>query len=413
MCLLAIFVGPCSKADTPKFSFDGFANIGLTYSDSENILYRSSILNKGREGLSLLPDTWIGLQTSIVLSQRMDAVGQVIMQDRWDDNVSNYIELLFLRYQLDRNSYFKLGRFSTSSYLFTDSRYVSQSYAWVRAPIDQYSAVGAVGNMNGFQFGWIGDIGPGMLKGTISYGNNEFNNDRNEEFMLTYDNLIAAKLELSTLNWRGQIAHIEATIEELVFSGIDTVKELDELYPGPLQGFAQQIQSAMLADGKRVKYSSIGLQYAHNDLEFIAEYGKYDSSWAFASSTSFSYVSVLYGIGDQTFFLTLGETDRKHATSLFNLEEARSSLQPSLFEFLKQASAPLTESVRSNVFDQQSISLGVRWDTSINWSIKAQFDHYRINEFGSGFFTVPENAMATLNSFQTLNVLNISFSTTF
>jgi hypothetical protein len=413
ICLCIAITHPLSAwAETPKVSFDGFANVGLTYSNNDNILYRSSILNKGRDGLSILPDTWVGLQTSIKFNEKMDAVGQVILQDRWDDNISNYIELMFLRYQFNRNTYAKIGRFSTSGYLFTDSRYISQSYAWARAPIDQYSAVGAVGNMNGLQFGWVDDTSVGLLKGTIAIGNNEFNNDRETPFNFTYDKLISANLELSTLDWRVQIAHLRAKVDDLVFSGIETIGALDSLFPNVLKPFAIQIQNSILGDNNRLEYSSIGIQYTFDVLELIAEYGEFDSNWAFASSTSFSYVSALYPVQNYTFFVNIGETDRKQASSLLDYDFAQSNLPPSLFEFLVEATAPINNFVRSNAYDQQSIGIGLRWDAGINWSIKAQFDHYRISEFGSGFFTLPNGAIAP-DSFQTMNVFNVSFSTTF
>jgi hypothetical protein len=393
-------------------SFDGFANIGLTYSSNNDILYRNSILNKGRDDLSILPDTWLGLQASITFSENMDAVGQVILQDRWDDNISNFIELMFLRYQFNRHTYAKIGRFSTSGYLFTDSRYISQSYAWARAPIDQYSAVGAVGNMNGLQFGWLDDTDFGLLKGTIAFGNNEFNNDRDTPFTFTYDKLIAANLELSTLDWRVQIAHLRARVDDLFFSGIETIGALDSQFPRALNPFAIQIQNSILGDNNRLEYSSIGVQYTFDAIELIAEYGEFDSNWAFASSTSFSYVSALYPVQNYTFFVNVGETDRKQASSLLDYDFAQSNLPPSIFQFLVQATASVNNFVRSNAYDQQSVSVGMRWDVGINWSLKAQFDHFRISEFGSGFFTLPNGAVAP-DSFQTMNVFNVSFSTTF
>lgn len=395
-----------------NIAFDGFANIGFTYSDNDTLLYRSSILNKGHDGFSVRPDSWVGLQASLDLAEHVDAVGQVILQDRWDQNLSNYLELLFVRYYFDRNTYLKLGRFSTNSYLFTDSRYVSQSYPWARAPIDQYSAVGAVGNMNGAQLGWQGNTRLGLFKGSFSFGENEFNNDRSSPFIMTYRDLAVANIELSTLDWRIQLAHLEATIADLVFGDIESVKQLDILYPGPLKPFAEQIQNGLLADGKNVSYSSIGIHYTFDETELIAEYGKLNSDWALASSTSFSYFSALRTIDDKTLFMIIGETDRKQTPDIIDFELADASLPPSLFNLLNVLVTPLNEYVRANSYDQQSISFGIRWDLASNWSLKAQFDHYRMNPYGSGFFTLPNGQGASGNS-QIMNVMNLSFSTTF
>jgi len=159
------------------------------------------------------------MQLSARFSDKLDAVTQVIIQDRYDDHISNFVELAFLRYQFNRNWSGRIGRFSANSYLFTDSRYIGHSSDWVRASIDMYLTVGAVGNINGTQLNYLQDVELGAVKVSLSCGENKFYNGRDTEFTLDYSNFAGVTVELQAIDWRVQASYLSATIENAVFEG--------------------------------------------------------------------------------------------------------------------------------------------------------------------------------------------------
>ena len=103
LVLLLVNLGLSENSAAQEVEVSGFATIGLTHSAGDTVSFRSSLLNKGREDFSFAPDSVLGLQANVRFSENLDAVGQIIVQDRTDTNLNNYVELAFLRYQINRN----------------------------------------------------------------------------------------------------------------------------------------------------------------------------------------------------------------------------------------------------------------------------------------------------------------------
>lgn len=395
--------------------FNGFANLALTYSDDEHYKFRNSILNNGRSGLSLAPDSILGLQSSVEFTDEFEAIGQVILQDRSNAKFTNYLELAFLRYHFSRNLNVKVGRFSTNAYLLTDSRHVSYSFNWARVPFEMYSTAGSVGNINGAQINYTVATPLGRLKASAANGKIQFSDREVTEFEVDYTDVRAFSLELGSYDWRVQVAHVSTELDNLEFNGIDQIKALDTSLPPQLSvliPFVDELQDNVLGDGKTITYTSIGALYNYNNFEFIAEYGFYDSDWALAQSSSYSYASISKTFGDFTGFLTFGEVDGKDFEKVINLDAAAMQLPPELVGQLAAISSPINASAIENLPDQNTLSIGLRWDFNINWALKFQFDHNVINNSSNGLFSVNDDVdRASLDG--RVNVFNIGLSTTF
>lgn len=393
--------------------FSGFANLGLTYSDSDQFEFRNTILNNSHDGLTFAADSLLGLQINAKLSDNFDAVGQVVLQDRRDTSATNYLQLAFLRYQLNRNLSFKAGRFSTPSYLFTDYRYVGHALTWVRPPVEMYSVVGAIGNVDGVQSNYVTDVDFGVVKIGLSYGATEYEKDgKLGDFRFTYKDLAGINLELQSTNWRAQAVMLTAIYDDITFPGIAQTRAAADLVPAVFKPYAQDVVKQFIPEDTRVTYLSVGGTYDYQGFEFIGEIADFKSDWALASDAIFGYVSASYNIEDVTPYMTLGFQNRGKEPEIIDYDAAQKALPPFVFQQLEALLSTSNEFVRGSSIDQKSISLGLRWDFSDSWSFKTQFDHFKIAEFGSRLFEVKAGLMTPAQKLH-YNVLNISFTTTF
>ena len=412
--LLSVLYTGASVANTePELSISGFANIGITYAPNDELGFRTSLLNKGRDGLSLLPDSILGLQLNTKLNESLDVVGQIILQDRFDRHHSNYVEMAFLRYRLDRNWSVKVGRFNTKAYLFADYRYVGHAMNWLRSPIELYSQVGAVGNKNGIQASYTTDLSFGALKSSISYGQTRLHNDRPVgPFRLSYKNFGSINVELQADQWRFQAAYLSAHLEDVLFLGSDDIAGTEFLVPQALQGLARDVAGKLLPGGQRVSYMSAGAIYNVGNFEFIAELADYKSDWAFAGSSITSYASIAYSFDEVTPYVIIADVNRKEFPQIIDVESLEQQLPEPLLAIAIGLTQGVTDSIQSASFDQSSFSIGMRWDINFDWAVKMQFDHYRSAPFGTGLFANKEGIDAPSES-SIYNVLAINFTTTF
>lgn len=411
VAFLATFVSGKVQA-TPEINFSGFANVALTYSNSDELNFRNSLLNEGRDGLSFAPDSLLGLQMNAKLSDNFDAVGQIILQDRHDKNISNFVELAFLRYQINRNWSARIGRFSTNSYFFTDYRYVGHLLTWARPPIEMYSSAGSIGNMDGLQLSYTHDVDFGAIKLAVSHGKSVLNNDIDSgKVRVEYNDFTVLNVEFQSTDWRVHGAFIRTNIDNFEFPGSEEFNLIDQVVPPIFLPYAQQVKYSIIPDGRSVTYASLGGQYSLGQAEFIAELSNYNSDWGLSNGSRSGYLTSSYRVESFTPYLTFAFYNRERAPESIDYDAAQAALPPAFFQQLVFLIADSEESVRGASVDQTSISAGVKWDFSDDWSLKFQIDHFRISEYGSGLFTT--STALTPSEKITYNVANISLTTTF
>ncbi len=410
--LLIVNIGLSEKSLAQEIEVSGFATLGLTHSGGDTVSFRNSLLNRGREDFSFAPDSVLGLQANLRFSENLDAVGQIIVQDRYDTNVNNFVELAFLRYQINRNWSAKIGRFSTNSYLFTDYRYVGHLLAWARPPVEMYSTAGSLGNMDGLQASYLHDVEFGVIKFALSYGESTLHNGgESGDLTVDYENLTVFNVEFQATEWRIHAAYLSAKLDNFVFPGADEFAVAVSMVPTIFKPYAEQVQFSIVPDGRRVTYASIGGQYSLDNTDFIAELSDYSGDWGLASSARSGYATATYHIGSVMPYVTLAFYNRGEQPEVIDFAAAEAALPSFLYQQLLFLTAETNENIRGASIQQRSISLGMKWDFSDSWAFKAQFDHYRIDEFGSGLFG--ELTALTPSEKFTYNVTNISITTTF
>ncbi|WP_457807638.1 porin [Kushneria sp. EE4] len=148
--LLTAFLLACSagaQAQTrlagDRVTLSGFGTLGLIHSDQGRADFvRDTGQPKGAEkGWSARTDTRLGLQASVRLTDELDTVVQGMSQYHSSGDFSPELMLAFVRYAPDPGLQMRVGRLGWDVDLLSESRYVGYAYPWVRPPVDHFGVL--------------------------------------------------------------------------------------------------------------------------------------------------------------------------------------------------------------------------------------------------------------------------------
>lgn len=84
------------------------------------------------------PNTKFGIQFDYAVTDSVDAVLQMTAKGYEANNFAEKAEWGFLRYQLNDDWMFRVGRMRTPTYMYSESSDVGFSYPWARLPLEAY-----------------------------------------------------------------------------------------------------------------------------------------------------------------------------------------------------------------------------------------------------------------------------------
>lgn len=126
-----------------RVTLSGFGTLGLVHNNqSEAAPIRHTGQPHGAEhGLSGRIDTRLGLQGRLRLNDEVDTVAQVMSQYHDTGNFRPELMLAFIRYTPDPAFQLRIGRLGWDVDLISDSRHVGYAYPWIRPPVDHFGVL--------------------------------------------------------------------------------------------------------------------------------------------------------------------------------------------------------------------------------------------------------------------------------
>lgn len=173
--------------------------------------------------------------------------------------------------------------------------------------------------------------------------------------------------------------------------------------------FNQQIENEELG----LRYSSTAFQTMFGDYEFMVEHNDINSKWEVGTSNTFSYAKLSRSLGSYAGFVVLGETGQDNVyLQTVDFQRAQTQLPSLAFSQLVGLTTGTDIVIQNYSLNQESVSIGVQWNTHLDWTMKFQLDHYRMSPFAGVIFELA-NTANPINDRQALNMLNFSLSTRF
>jgi len=136
-CALA---APADAAVDDYVTLSGFGTLGTVHSDYTQADFIATVSQPRGAGYSrswsVTPDSDLGGQANISLSDQLSGVVQVLSRDTADGNFKPTVEWANLKYDFTPDIAVRLGRILLPTYEHADIRNVGYSLPWVRVPVE-------------------------------------------------------------------------------------------------------------------------------------------------------------------------------------------------------------------------------------------------------------------------------------
>jgi hypothetical protein len=379
LTLAAAGIACAQEAGPVRFS--GYGTFGVVRSDNDRADYLADAFKPNGPGYSREwsadVDSRIGAQLSVALSPRLTAVVQVLAQQRYDNSYRPGVEWANLKYDVTPELSVRVGRVVLPAFMVTDSRRVGYANPWVRPPVEMYSLVPVATND-----GMDASLRLPMLSltntlqvtagGSTSKFPDASGFDAGEaraRRLLT----VADTLEHGPTQLRLVYGRADLTIAALA-PLFDIYRQL-----GPA---GLQIVDRYDLDGKMVDFVGVGLSHDPGEYFVMGEWARFDTRSIVGRKTSW-YLSGGVRLGKVTPYVTYARVRSNGPTS--DPGVPTTFLPPEIQPLVGLANAVLNERL-ALVPQQDTLSIGLRWDALKNLALKVQVDDVRLRHGSPGTF---------------------------
>jgi hypothetical protein len=345
----------------PTVSWHGFGTLGLTRTDNNNAEFIRDLSQPSGAGKSWTAkiDSLFGIQANIDFNPQTEAVVQVVSRFHADGSHDPELTWAFLSHDFSPDFALRAGRLGTEFYMLGDSRLVGYSNLALRPPPDFYGSL-VFSYIDGLDVSTTLPVAGGLLRGKLFAGLSP------EETPLgpgtRWDQrgslLVGGYLDFLDGAWQVRLSHAQVRFNHE--PPIDEyLRQEGVLLPFP---YLMLVPDMAIAD-RWARFSSLGLVYDQGPLniQFMLNQIKQDSP-AYADSKA-GYVQVAYRLQSVTPYFGISR-------SFTSREALPNSVIPGVND--------ITESLVSQSYlDQQTYTLGGRWDVHKNTALKAQVDWIR------------------------------------
>lgn len=376
-----------------RIRLNGFATVGAVEGSSnfDGIFVRDVAQVADRTGLQLKPDTRVGVQANVSVSNQLELVGQVVARPRSSAaKGSDAVEWAFMSYRPSNDLNVRVGRTGVDLFLISDHRNVGYAYLTARPPVDFYGVL-SLTSLDGLDItkSWQSDDVLWKLKGFV--GNTAYDINQNRGQIRRMTGVVLSR-ETEGLTLRGTYAR--AKLDLTSFTEVELARQgLEALSKVPIPSVAAQ--AAHLATELDFRntpgvYSSLGLSYDRNDWVATAELLKVRAASSITSGTG-AYVVVGRRFGNFTPYVgysrsRLGKgiaTDPQWGQALAPLTGL---LGASVIQQAAMLGSMATSSINDARVDQHTQTLGIRWDFNPQGALKFQYDVVHVGNHGNAMW---------------------------
>ena len=355
---LALCAGTASAA---TYDVNGFGTAGFVITDTDKAEFvRGSqpvgANSQGDVGL----DSIAGIQATVHLSDMISGTTQVLLRRLYDKGFELDVPLAFVKAQLNKEFAVRVGRVPFPAFLVSDFRQVGYANTWMHPPVEVYGQF-PLDNLDGMDVLYSGDAGPVSLSGQAYYGKTD---------------ITIGTSDVSVKKIRG--VNLSGTLGPLTLRAgrVQSRLTLNSAGDALIAGLRQAGFAALADDLATVDKPSVFTAYGAllDWKNFIVQVEDTKSViGGFPADTSGRYGLVGYRVGKFTPFAM-------YATRTVDSAET-STVIPQVGPLI-----PLALGVNALIAgnEQNTTSLGLRWDAASSVAVKFQYDH--VDPRGPGLF---------------------------
>lgn len=407
LCLLIypviLFCIPQANAQDssgPRFRLSGFGTLDVTSAGKKQFGHHKELSHEGQfGGVSVFSASVLGLQLDADLLPNLSATIQSVAKERTKQDMFNILDWAFLRYQLTPGTVIRAGRMGTDLYMLSEYRNVGFAYLWTHPVVEFYTPI-SLTHFDGFDVKYSHRIKPGFLEFKVYGGQSGSDVTVSRgDFSLRTRPFFGANASLETDHWKFRLTYVRTEIHSTRNQQFKQLLGALNQVPQTLWPQAAAISDHISAEGKLSSYYAAGVTYDKNAWLIQSEFSWLDSNWPSVNMTN-GYLSAGRRIGPVTLY-SVGA----YAKSLDN--PLHIDANPANPDWLNRLQTGTRNALNATLIDQNSFSLGVRWDLNPQTALKAQWDHTWVRKHGGGLLILKEplDKNITLDTFS----VNLNF----
>ncbi len=364
-------------------SIKGFGTAGLVYSDNnQGDFVANTYLNPrgaGRtENISGVVDSKLGMQIDWQATSRLSFTGQAVSKQDPSNSWVPELQWAFAKFKIIPGLDIRSGRIRPAVYMLSDTLDVNYVNPWIRPPTEFYSQA-PVTYMEGVDFLYRLQTGPVNWLLQPFYGNSDIESTYNKTFASR--NLAGANIVATINDFTLRAGYTYASITAYVpeFESVVRPSLLSLCAADPV---ACTQLAALDISNKATSFSSIGASWDNGNYFLSGEFG-YRSSTSFVHETLSGYISGGGRFGKLTPYATYSQ--------VANISDTKFSGGSGPYGgYTNQI---VTGTLTNNASDQNTKTLGLRYELFNNIALKLQWDRLDTNtkngqeNTGGGLFT--------------------------
>ncbi len=382
-----------------RLRISGFGTLGLATSDQSQAALTRDIADQEGISSSSLPlstDSRLGMQIDAIINAEWSATVQAVLKDRPAQTIEESLQWAFISYRPNANWQLRAGRVGLDIGLVSDQRNIGYSYLWVRPPIEFYGRLPLL-QFNGGDATYSFDVDDVNLSLKVFAGEASPFYPSNPNYNISIAPLWGGNVNLRWEDWHAQLSYVGTQIQsnhpglQELQAGID---QIAAFYPD-----AASLSQRYTLKGTQNHFLSAGLAYEGDPWRAQVEFGRLLHGNGFVSDIYMAYASVGYRIGSITPYL---------GYSTLWPANGRPQVPSPLPDPLLQAAAerPFADSYSN----QETLTLGGRWDFYNNLALKLQYDlvHVR-NGDGIGLWRTDNDTQPQPKEFSNIFSATLDF----
>ncbi|MDB2373013.1 hypothetical protein N9W11_00465 [Psychrosphaera haliotis] len=341
----------------------------------------------------------LGVQLHYKLTDDLDVTGQFIYRKQDQNDLDGVTQLAFVKCSVTPKFDIRLGRTAIDVFHFSDVRDIGIAYPWVVLPNEVY---GLVPNryLDGADVIYRSRFNKVAFSSKLFWGKTKSDFSASTFDPIDFSPLTGIKVELSQQEWSVSARYTNTKAQ-------NTSKTLGQ-FTATLPSFSQLIPNiGVLAQqidftNKDINYKSIYGQYNWRQFELSGERVHIDSGALPLDEIDNAFVNLSYINKSHTFFVSYSQVKSD------GYKFAETVVAP---ELVQEVIFGIEEAVNTFRLNQNTTSLGWRWNVTETAALKVQWQSVNIDPRGGGLQKI--DGFRILATKETFNNLFASVSFTF
>ncbi|ALS98714.1 hypothetical protein [Lacimicrobium alkaliphilum] len=415
LCILPFWGLPAYGNENVQWS--GFGSLAVVTADSDELGYRRdySLTSEVFDGQwSFEHHSNLGVQVDWHINSQWDVTAQLLYRSQRDINLDTLTNLAFLRYAPDSRWRFRAGRLPFDLFLMTEYRDIGFAHSFAKVPSELYGII-PHRHIDGIDAEYHTNIAMNTLSVKAFYGETKelvsaANTQSGRDFKL--DDVWGLAIDLKSFEWELGLNHTRTRIDNQVAQpliegniALSQIPFLNAAWPDAVSDALR-----LNLDNESISFTSFGGQYHFPAITLQGEIAHMQSTTETVNDLNSGYLAAIYNYGSHQFTASVSHaaTDRDESL-LEGIDVGTLSLSPDALGLYIGADF-LHDFYNIN---QNTLSVGWRWNFNDTTALKVQWDRSRIYGSGSSLWQPPVETRSGPRSTGTVNALFVEVSWVF